>query len=611
MFSISQNKVWRDEADGVLRCSGCGFEHEGGPLCSNCGEQVDDDDEYDLDADDNATLELTSMGFDMDAESEDEVFNMHNYHQFQQHLSSYADVAHSRRAAANISQSQFVLNQDFEIGTNADYDTEASEISASSDSSEFETDGDDDSSLQDFIAPDDDNAEYEASSNRSANLGQEYQPSRIRQRNIASISDDESDEGGAISNRRQRNLRNCPYISNIQSPSPAPSFMTVTDASSDDSEIGDHEDTNKPWGPTRWNSLSNWHENDKESSHLSSRNVSGYAPGSDDESDTNTEIVDKKMSDDDDQSNNGSQAEDYDRSQLSKHPTLDRHSSLFYGFSESCNSQSTDEDGDVDMNTSLDFASNSQLGGEFSPNSWELNSIDDRSNNSDSSESEDQTVRMRVWQKSPIYSNNGPIYSQESPDTSGTHRKRSTQNSTTIHATEAGPVVNDTMNRRPKAWQLMKMHLNQRENGMHQSTSRIQDANSVSTDDNIDSTNSSAENIGLVNVINELSEDSDESIRPATRRHYSYLNSSLYASRHHPRNAIVSGTNNQTFRNRFSDEMHSNTADSEHYWPRLRSRRLSAYRIAHSYGYDNSLCPVPLVPHNTIPLCSSMRYRRH
>ncbi|KAA8576318.1 hypothetical protein MFRU_009g02080 [Monilinia fructicola] len=170
-FPLHHGELWRDEADGIMRCPSCGHEHEGGPTCESCGAEFDDVYGFsDMSDDDISDLDV---GYDDDLQEELEVqmqmgagdingFEYHPggpfmggpHHQFLRHYHTHNH------------------------GYNHDDATDDSENTSYQENSEDEDAG----SLEDFVVADDDDSEPVAA------------PRRVNQRVVTIISDDEDDE---------------------------------------------------------------------------------------------------------------------------------------------------------------------------------------------------------------------------------------------------------------------------------------------------------------------------------------------------------------------------------------------------------------------------------
>jgi hypothetical protein len=223
-FPKRSGELWRDEADGVLRCPECGHEHEGGPECQVCGFEIDDDSyPYSDMTDDDADLEdLDDLELDLEVDSEfaDIRADHHHHH----HHFVGVDLAHLQHPHAQHFFHHHLHNHP--PPRNARDNWTNSDGVTTSDGSAMGSDSEDGGSLQEFVVQDDD--EPIRPPGRA--------PVRHTQRQtINLLSDDESDEGGAVSNRRppRRNWR----LGTV-TPS-APSVLTVTDDSTNGSEAGD------------------------------------------------------------------------------------------------------------------------------------------------------------------------------------------------------------------------------------------------------------------------------------------------------------------------------------------------------------------------------------
>lgn len=499
MFAEKLNKLWRDTEDGVMRCSGCGFEHEGGLLCSNCGEQIESDEDFDIEAAERETLELESMGFDLDQESdEDELFNFHDYHHFQ-NVSDFIDMAYSNRLRDNLINN--LRSHQSEDSLMAESDSESSENMAASDSSEPDIDDEDNTSLHGFIVPDDDNYEndnnfydeddytYEENSNMSYTNPNICQTSSTHHRITEVILDDEFDEGGAVSNRRQRR-RNNRVPSNLETPSSAPSVITLLDTSSNESEISDNAIDEEALIQAGWSPLHQDNESDKLSDIIQNNNSTPYASQDEADMDTNTDtLVNRNMSD---VGSEGTQMENCGRSRVSIYGSSSvSNSPRFYDFSESSNSRSVDEDRDTDM-SEYQVSKNTQA--EKLPSyGYENNLIDERNPYTED------------------------VYRRARSGNSGIRRKRPALRSSTQGTANIDSVGSNFSSRQSKSWALSSMCNNYRENVQESSVS-IEQTSSRQEYHNHSHGNLNTETTGLANVIND-EVDSDDSIQPPSRRH--------------------------------------------------------------------------------------------
>ncbi|ESZ98848.1 hypothetical protein SBOR_0706 [Sclerotinia borealis F-4128] len=196
-FPLRHGELWRDEADGVMRCPSCGHEHEGGPMCDNCGAEFDGIYGF-SDMDDDASLSDIDVGYDQDLEQEIEA-------EIQIGVNGLANIVHRRHNPHHYYEGgPFIGGPSHHFlhhyhahhhGFDIDDTTDDSEDPTDSDTSNQDNSEDEDAgSLADFVAPDDDDSEPVAPTRR------------LNQRVVTIISDDEDeseDEGGAITNRRQ------------------------------------------------------------------------------------------------------------------------------------------------------------------------------------------------------------------------------------------------------------------------------------------------------------------------------------------------------------------------------------------------------------------------
>ncbi|TVY80383.1 putative RING finger protein [Lachnellula suecica] len=294
-----QGHLFRDEQDGVWRCPGCHHEHEGGPNCQHCGYEMEEDDfaydMYDDMDDEDEGLELDEeleLELEADLDIPDRYFDVHLQHAHGRHRHFYH---HNHYEASNSDNSDM----------------------------ESEEDDEDSGSLHEFVAPDSED-DHPA-------------PQRVRLNNPANqpitISDDEeSDEGGAVSNRMPRRRARAQF-------SPTPSVVEVTDNGTNGSEAGDQHSEAELLRDAGWSPLDQGNESEAEE-HVPYREyrfrdyTSSDQGQSEDDSDTET-MVGNGGSDDE---------EDRSREQLSETPT--------YGgppyIPHEHHYESLDEDGDGD-----------------------------------------------------------------------------------------------------------------------------------------------------------------------------------------------------------------------------------------------------------------------
>lgn len=266
---VTRRRLWRDEGDeGILRCPTCGHEHEGGPHCNVCGEQFADegDDFSDYDEDD---LHLDDVELDLDAESEvdAEFADLHGHHHF--HAPPFPHMhRHHFQHPAVLDEAEDLTDSD---GSEPFYDSE-----------------EDPGSLDGFVVQDEDE---EPRGGRARARAANSQPVTIDL-----TSDDESDEGGAISNGRNRRR-----FQPQHSPPPAvPDALTI----SDDSSVrgSDYDETqseaNVNLYEAGWSPLNNGNESEVDAEASHPRLGYAYAEFTDDgegddESDsTNTSTLD-------------------------------------------------------------------------------------------------------------------------------------------------------------------------------------------------------------------------------------------------------------------------------------------------------------------------------
>lgn len=334
-FPKSFAELWKDEADGgVMRCRNCGFEHEGGPSCQNCGAELDDEGYSFSDIDDDADLDdLDALSLELEDEVDAEFaeMNAHNFlgvPDFARRYIHFHHLAHAHDDQTDHSELSH---------------SEASELNS-------ESDDEDGGSLADFIAPDDE--EPIRRPGRQSNT-------RAHREAIA-ISDDDSDEGGAISNRIPRHRARA---SGSSSPSPA-SVVTVTDHDPSESDIGDSNSEADMLRHAGWSPLDQGNDSDVDDIQYGDRFGYNYGDteddqASDDDSDTQTMVGNGASDDEDGRS----------REEFSETPTYDGYppyiphehapnnyvsfddESTGYG-SEAGYSTTYDQDGDTEMSVS-------------------------------------------------------------------------------------------------------------------------------------------------------------------------------------------------------------------------------------------------------------------
>jgi hypothetical protein len=290
-FPERRGELWMDEADGVLRCPSCGHEHTGGPECSNCGAEFDEDGFGFSDIDDDDDLEdLENLEFDLEAEVDGEFADLHDHH-----------VHHLRQHFLGMGPHVVRFGRPGHHHHHHHIHDDVTDPSITSNSDEEHSDSDeDDSSLQEFVVPDDE--EPVRATGRQQN-------NRAVNRPIITISDDESDEGGAISNRRQGRRNGRPI--EISSPV-APSVVTA-----DGSEASDTNSEAEMLRTAGWSPLDQGDDSEADDHLPNPYGITGYFPHTDDERDSDDESDTGTMV-------GGGDEEDRSRENLSETPTYDR-----------------------------------------------------------------------------------------------------------------------------------------------------------------------------------------------------------------------------------------------------------------------------------------------
>lgn len=310
-FPSRHGELWRDEEDGgVMRCPACGHEHEGGPTCQQCGAELDDVYGF-SDMDDDVDLSDLDVG-DYDENSELEV-----------------EIEEMRRRGGNniVRNGQYVpaffgdrRHQLFgHIHTHHHFpmdDTTDSEDPTNSDNSNQDNSEDEDAgSLEDFIAPDDDDSESV------------FHPRLVSVR-VGSVrivgddddddddDDDESeDEGGAITNRR----RPRPGWTRSSATPSAPISISEDEngSSTNGSEFGDddsHEARMRLRASGGWSPLDEGEDDDADGLVHNNYSYRGYPTTEDEEAsdESDSETIGNPNSDneaDDDQPTEGFSAD--------------------------------------------------------------------------------------------------------------------------------------------------------------------------------------------------------------------------------------------------------------------------------------------------------------
>jgi hypothetical protein len=210
-FPSRNAELYRDEVDGgVMRCRECGFEHEGGPECRNCGADIDEDDYAFSDLDEDVEFDgLDALSLDMDDEIDLDLVE----HGLYGSNHPYAGWRHPDP----------LHNIDLRDDVDDDSDSENSENAGS---------------LEDFVEEDEDDEPARGPGRSNA---------RSNQSAPIQISDDESDEGGEISSRIPRN-RGRTFRPSISS---SPSVASNTDDAADVSDTNSEADRlrRSGWSP--------------------------------------------------------------------------------------------------------------------------------------------------------------------------------------------------------------------------------------------------------------------------------------------------------------------------------------------------------------------------
>ncbi|CCU78957.1 RING finger domain-containing protein [Blumeria hordei DH14] len=608
MFVVKKNGLWMDETDSVLRCFACGFEYEGGPVCSHCGEQINNNQSYDMDQGILESEEFGSLEFDLDADSDGRSMMSNDSNLFE-HLHGYRNfITYSLR---DLHPGQTV------IGSNStddeiieDTESEASELSASDSSSNSGTDEDDDgSSLQDFIAPDDE-IENDNTQSYASEVAQDPDvqftghSQSFRRGETITISDSDSDEGGAISNRRQRQRRNISFAEDNPSLSPVASAMTVTDLSNAESDMGDHGSEAELLRYAGWSPLDygNDSENDSQNfSRFENNHISGYGVDSDSETNTEKLVDDERFND-----NNRSRQ---DESNSSETPTYRspnyRSNSRTFGFSnvsdddsDSIDSNRMDRDGDTNMNISPQMSQSNRSASSCVSGSHSMQEELDRE--TFPSIENQASARHRIFGHGSEHLTSDR---SSSPPFDETFRREHTRRARQLPTHHAANVqsrrgslysANRTNRRHPASGhQIRTTHQpsssedhvsgarrtrdNSGRDAFHQTTTRgnINIRSGASDDNNFDSS-IRGENIGAANEIHDLEEESDDSIQPPTRRHIRQSSSARYNQRYDPRISLMFAEHQETLINNRVSDLH--VPDSGRTDVTLRPRRMAIYR---------------------------------
>ncbi|PBP18512.1 RING/U-box [Diplocarpon rosae] len=244
LFPESGRELMIDDADGVVRCPGCGHEHIGGPACTICGLELlpydfSDLSEYDEDLDALEDLEL-----DLDAEVDAEFAQMHGHHRHHRHFHGPHALLET---AVDVGPHQHIRHH-----AHHHYPSNSEDESELDDSDE----DDDEGSLQDFVVQDDEEPNRRAGTNSvtpATNLvsdeedsdGSDSEPRpAIRRRRVPrSAIDLESSPEPPYSPRYDlgspQHAPNSPHWGAESPRHDSPSLPTVNDTNTDPSEAGD------------------------------------------------------------------------------------------------------------------------------------------------------------------------------------------------------------------------------------------------------------------------------------------------------------------------------------------------------------------------------------
>ncbi|KAJ5032457.1 uncharacterized protein L3040_009061 [Drepanopeziza brunnea f. sp. 'multigermtubi'] len=310
-----RGRLMRDDGDGVMRCPECHHEYLGGPVCTVCGFEVDEEEGF-SDASDYDHDLIDDLEQDLDAELGAEFDHMHDHHRYGRPR-ALLDLAANFHPDPHMHH--YIHEHHHRHGGSIDG------YSDSMDGSFPESDSDEDGgSLQDFVVQDD----VELGPGQTSGLGRNGAADPPI--NLISDDDDSDDEGGAINNHRQRRDRArisetpdspySPYSPQYGDPNSAhlapdeygshsPGPHTVTDTSTYGSEAGDmnQADLLRTAG---WSPLQQEPDSDEEGSiNPYPRRRSRYEDEDEDDDDddddsvdsgTNTETVEDGPVDDED-----------------------------------------------------------------------------------------------------------------------------------------------------------------------------------------------------------------------------------------------------------------------------------------------------------------------
>jgi hypothetical protein len=521
-FPPNRAKLWRDEADGVMRCPECGHEHEGGQSCHNCGIELEVDDFFsDIDDDDFDLDGLEGLEGDLDIEVDAE-FGMQGHPYFQ-------DIGDHRRA--------FVQHYHHHHHPRLARDV----ITDTSDGSEIDSDEEEDQdSIHDFVVPDDEEP-TRGSGRDPINRASVQQP--------ITISDDESDEGGAVSNRRPRRRA---WQAGNSTPS-APSVLTVTDTSVNGSETGDEAEMLRHAG---WSPLDQGNDSDTEGPVQYGGYNTGYGVtederDSDDVSDTNTETMD---------GNGFTDEEDEDR--LRNHPSLTPTNAYPHrnGF--------TDDEDDDRLRNHPSLTPTDGYPHPSDPHYTRYNPYNNISdeqfdNDADDDDSELESVAM---------DRDGDTEMSASPRASRSSR------SVSITTAHTNPYARDR-DSDPRSSRSVSMSTNHNYSRASGFSTGGRRGESV---DNNDIGYGLGANLGVANEIHEVEDEiSDSSIRPPPRRLPRRYHPNTRTQQYDPRISMIFAEHQQSLRGTQHNPIGLDEWDGEvrRVEPASRNRRMTAYRM--------------------------------
>jgi hypothetical protein len=509
---------------GVMRCRECGVEHEGGPACRNCGAELDEDDYGFSDMEDDADFDgLDALSLEMDDDIDLDLVD-ENYFGFR-----HAHYPPWRHGHINVHH----VDLDGTDGTDSE-------------------DSEDPGSLEDFVEDDEEPIRGPGRSN-----------ARASQAVAIEISDDESDEGGAISRhiprQRTRNLR-----SSVPS---SPSVTSNTDGATDVSDTNSETDRLRRSG---WSPLDQGPDSDLED-QFQFRTGYEYTEdeqASDENSDTET-IGGNGPSDDDEN--------DTSRDSLSPTPTY------------------TGGDGYIpfipheQIAMPNDYSSASGVDDDSRPRDYSPVSTVSSNRYSSMNEADDDSVPREFSPLSPPYL---PNFSSPVRDRDG-----DTEMSVSPRASRDVSVSYDTDEPNSTS--------NYPESRSSRSMSRSNYENAPETNSHV------AQSLGVANEIVEIDDDSDTPIRPVRRRNIRNRRQSPNerARQYDPRISMIFAEHQQSLRSE-PEQADLEELDNEirRVEPGPRIRRMTAYR--HQPSRRNDPLRMTPSPSATRVIASSSRVSR-